>query len=90
MKIVSIKADRKSPPEVCELKAMVKSSKGKFFSAEVINPKSDYFGESFYITHKAEVNGENWYRCLPEYYVKGVDSLWFTENEIEFEGYDYE
>lgn len=36
MKIVSIKADRKSPPEVCELKAMVKSSKGKFFSAEFI------------------------------------------------------
>ena len=36
MKIVSIKADRKSQPEVCELKAMVKSTKGKFFSAEFI------------------------------------------------------
>ena len=86
MKIVSIKENRKSPPEVCELKAMVKSSKGKFFSAEVINPKSDYFGESFYLTHKAEVNGiENWYRCLPECYIKGVDSLWFNENELEIE-----
>ena len=36
MKIVSIKADRKSLPDVSELKAMVKSSKGKFFSAEFI------------------------------------------------------
>ena len=58
--------------------------------AEVINPKSCYFSESFYLTHRAKINGEIWYRCHPEYYVKGVDSLWFTENEIEFEGYDYE
>ena len=58
--------------------------------AEVINPKSDYFGESFYLTHKAETNGGTWYKAVHEYYVKGVDSLWFTENEIEFEGYDYE
>ena len=39
MKIISIKADRKSLPDVSELKAMVKSTKGKFFSAEFI--KSD-------------------------------------------------
>ena len=58
--------------------------------AEVINHKSDYFGESFYLTHKAEVNGENWYRCLPEYYVKGVDSLWFNEDELEVEEGYYE
>lgn len=58
--------------------------------AEVTNPKSDYFGESFYLTHKAETNGGTWYKAVPEYYMKGVDSLWFTENEIEFEGYDYE
>ncbi len=58
--------------------------------AEVINPKSDYFGESFYLTHKAEVNGENWYRCHPEYYVKGIDSLWFNEYELEIEGLEYE
>lgn len=58
--------------------------------AEVINPKSGYFSESFYLTHKVNINGENWYRSRPEYYVKGVDSLWFAENEIEFEGYDYE
>ena len=36
MKIVSIKANRKSLPDVSELKAMVKSTKGKFFSAEFI------------------------------------------------------
>ena len=52
--------------------------------AEVINPKSDYFSESFYLTHKAEVNGESWYRCHPEYYVKGVDSLWFKESEVSW------
>ena len=39
MKIVSIKANRKSLPDVSELKAMVKSTNGKFFSAEFI--KSD-------------------------------------------------
>ena len=39
MEIVSIKVDRKSLPDVSEIKAMVKSSKGKFFSAEFI--KSD-------------------------------------------------
>ena len=58
--------------------------------AEVINSKSDYFGESFYLTHKAEVNGENWYRCHPEYYVKGVDSLWFKKSELEIEEEYYE
>ena len=58
--------------------------------AEVANPKSGYFGESFYLTHKAETSGGTWYKAVPEYSVKGVDSLWFTENEIEFEGYDYE
>ena len=36
MKIVSIKANRKSLPDVSELKAMVKSTNGKFFSAEFI------------------------------------------------------
>ena len=57
--------------------------------AEVINPKSDYFSESFYLTHKVNINGENWYRCTPEYYVKGIDSLWFNESELEIEeGYD--
>ena len=28
--------------------------------AEVINPKSDYFGEPFYLTHKAKIKGEIW------------------------------
>ena len=36
MKIVSIKANRKSLPDVSELKAMIKSTKGRFFSAEFI------------------------------------------------------
>ena len=36
MKIISIKADRKSLPDVSELKAMVKSTKGRFFSADFI------------------------------------------------------
>ena len=58
--------------------------------AEVVNSKSDYFGESFYLTHKVETKGETWYRCKPEYYVKGVDSLWFNVNELEFEEEDYE
>ena len=58
--------------------------------AEVINSKSDYFGESFYLTHKANIDGENWYRCHPEYYVKGIDSLWFKENELEIESVEYE
>ena len=52
---------------------------------EVVNAKSDYFGESFYLTHKAEIKGETWYKAVPEYYVKGVDSLWFNVNELEFE-----
>ena len=39
MKIISIKANRKSLPDVSELKAMIKSTKGRFFSAEFI--KSD-------------------------------------------------
>ena len=34
MKIISIKADRKSLPDVNELKAMIKSTKGRFFSAD--------------------------------------------------------
>ena len=58
--------------------------------AEVINPKSDYFSESFYLTHKVDVNGEKWYRCNPEHYVKGIDSLWFKESELEIEEEDYE
>ena len=58
--------------------------------ADVTNQKSDYFGESFYLTHKVKIKGENWYRCHPEYYVKGVDSLWFNENELEIEGVEYE
>ena len=58
--------------------------------AEVTNQKSDYFGESFYLTHKAKINGENWYRCHPEYYVKCVDCLWFNSNELEIEGLEYE
>ena len=58
--------------------------------AEVINYKSDYFSESFYLTHKANINGKNWYRCYPEYYVKGIDSLWFKENELEVEEGYYE
>ena len=58
--------------------------------AEVVNAKSDYFGESFYLTHKTEIKGETWYKAMPEYYVKGVDSLWFNVNELEFEGGDYE
>ena len=58
--------------------------------AEVINPKSDYFGESFYLTHKADIKGEIWYRCHPEYYVKGIDYLWFNSNELEIEGLEYE
>ena len=36
MKIISIKADRKSLPDVNELKAMIKSTKGRFFSADFI------------------------------------------------------
>ena len=52
--------------------------------AEVINSKSDYFGESFYLTNKANIDGENWYRCHPEYYVKGVDYLWFKEAEVSW------
>ena len=36
MKIISIKADRKSLPDVSELKAMIKSTKGRFFSADFI------------------------------------------------------
>ena len=58
--------------------------------ADVTNPKSDYFGESFYLTHKVNIKGEVWYRCHPEYYVKGVDYLWFNSNELEFEGLEYE
>ena len=58
--------------------------------AEVINSKSDYFSESFYLTHKVNINGENWYRCHPEYYVKGIDSLWFNQNELEIEEEYYE
>ena len=58
--------------------------------AEVINPKSDYFGESFYLTHNVDIKGEIWYRCHPEYYVKGIDYLWFNEAELEIEGLEYE
>ena len=57
---------------------------------EVVNSKSDYFGESFYLTHKVETKGETWYRCKPEYYVKGIDSLWFKESELEIESVEYE
>ena len=55
-----------------------------YLLAMVVNPKSEYFGESFYMTHKVETKSKTWYRCKPKYYVKGVDKLWFTENEIEF------
>ena len=36
MKIISIKADRKSLPDVNELKAMIKSSNGCFFSCKTL------------------------------------------------------
>ena len=58
--------------------------------AEVVNPKSDYFGESFYLTHKVDIKGEIWDRCHTEYYVKGVDYLWFNSNELEIEWVEHE
>ena len=58
--------------------------------AEVTNQKSDYFGESFYLTHKVDIKGEILYRCHPEYYVKGVDYLWFNSNELEIEWVEHE
>ena len=58
--------------------------------AEVINSKSNDYLQTYYLTHKVNINGENWYRCKPEYYVKGVDNLWFNENELEIEEEYYE
>lgn len=54
--------------------------------AEVINPKSAYFGESFFITHKVKVLETLWYKAYTDYEIGllGGNTTWFKEQELEF------
>jgi len=54
--------------------------------AEVINPKSTYFGESLFVTHRSEVLNEVWYKANTDYEIGmlGGTSTWFKSSELEF------
>ena len=53
--------------------------------AEVINPKSNDYLQTYYLTHKCvDGNGEIWYKAYTQYTVENTTSLWFKESEIEW------
>ena len=56
-------------------------------TAEVINYNSNYFGETVYLTHKAEALGDTWYKAKLDYQIGEHDGVevWFKEIEIEIE-----
>ena len=53
--------------------------------AEVINPRSNDYLQTCYLTHKCvDGNGEIWYKAYTQYTVENTTSLWFKESEIEW------
>ena len=54
--------------------------------AEVVNTSCVYFGETVYVTHKAYLGDEAWYKGELGYEPAAYDgvSVWFKEDEIEF------
>lgn len=57
-------------------------------TAEVINYNSNYFGETVYLTYKAEALGVNWYKAKLDYQIGEHDGVevWFKESEVEIKG----
>ena len=55
--------------------------------AEVINPKSYYFGEGMLITDSITTSADVWYKALMEYRIGLLSnvSVWFKESELDFQ-----
>ena len=53
--------------------------------AEVINPKSNDYLQTYYLTHKCvDGNGEIWYKAHTQYTVENTTALWFREAEVSW------
>ena len=54
--------------------------------AEVINPKSYYFGEDMTITDSITTTTDVWYKALMEYRIGLLSnvSVWFKESELGY------
>lgn len=56
----------------------------EYMQGEIVNIKSNDYGEVFYFTHKATANGKTWYKAVIPYTIQNVDALWYAEDEIQF------
>ena len=53
--------------------------------AEVINPKSNDYLQTYYLTHKCvDGNGEIWYKAYTQYTVENTTALWLKEAEVSW------
>ena len=57
-----------------------------YLLGEVNNSKSNDYLQTFYFTHKC-TDGANviWYKSHAEYVVENTSSLWFKEDEVEWD-----
>ena len=57
-----------------------------YLLGEISNAKSNDYMQTFYFTHKC-TDGANviWYKSHAEYVVENTSSLWFKEDEVEWD-----
>ena len=58
----------------------------EYLLGEISNAKSNDYMQTFYFTHKCtdSVN-VTWYKANTDYTVENTSSLWFKENEVEWD-----
>ena len=57
-----------------------------YLLGEISNAKSNDYMQTFYFTHKCvDGNGDVWYKAYTQYTVENTSSLWFKENEVEWD-----
>ena len=62
-----------------------------FLQAEVINPRSHYFGEAVYLSEKLSDHRYTWYLAGNLQTKRGEFKVFFKEDELEIDtGLDYE
>ena len=54
-----------------------------YLKIEIVNHKSVYYGEEFYVTSWTNAVGGKWYRVLMDYVIPKSDNLWFKSDEFE-------
>ena len=58
----------------------------EYLLGEINNIKSNDYLQHFYFTHKCvDGDGELWYKAHTDYTVENTSSLWFKENEVEWD-----